>query len=127
MAIDLDPDNAVLYSNRSAAYLASGDAMSKALADSVKCIDLRPDWGKGYSRRGAAEHALGRFDAAIATFNNALRMDPNDKALQAGLVAAKQGQEKARLAKVEAARKEYEAFEAQKKAKLEMSDVLLDE
>jgi predicted TPR repeat methyltransferase len=91
----------------------------------VKCVDLRPDWGKGYSRRGAAEHALGRFDAAIATFNNALRMDPGDKALQAGLEAAKQGAERARIAKVEAARREYEAYEAQKKANLEQSDDLL--
>lgn len=88
---------------------------------------MRPDWSKGYSRRGAAEHALGRFDAAISTYQNALRMDPNDKALAAGLEGAKQGLERARVAKVEAARREYEAYEAHKKANLENSDELLDE
>ncbi len=103
LALELDPDNAVLFSNRSAAYLASGDAKSKALVDANKCVDLRPDWGKGYSRKGAAEHALGRFDAAIATFKNALRMDPSDKSLIAGLAAAKEGAEKARLAAAEVA------------------------
>ena len=35
-AIDLDPDNHVFYSNRSACYMKS-DSISKALKDSEKC------------------------------------------------------------------------------------------
>ena len=92
-AIELDPDNAVYYSNRSAAYLAMGDARGKALHDANKCIELKPDWWKGYSRKGAAEHALQRFDAARATFNEGLRLDPeNSSLLQAAEEAYAAGQ-----------------------------------
>ena len=63
-AIELDPDNHVLWSNRSAAYLKLGDAKSKAYRDAARCVELAPAWPKGYSRRGAAELALGRFDDA---------------------------------------------------------------
>ncbi|TMW56732.1 hypothetical protein Poli38472_006742 [Pythium oligandrum] len=82
-AIELDPDNAVYYSNRSAAYLAMGDERGNALRDADKCIELRPDWWKGYSRKGAAEHALQRFDAARATYQKGLELDPDNTSLLA--------------------------------------------
>mmetsp|Transcript_53835 Transcript_53835/g.122722 ORF Transcript_53835/g.122722 Transcript_53835/m.122722 type:complete len:565 (+) Transcript_53835:67-1761(+) len=117
MALELDPANAVLYSNRSAAFLASGEAKSKALVDAAKCVELRPDWAKGHSRLGAAQHSLGRFDAAIDTYKNGLRMYPSDKSLANGLAEAKKGQEKARVAEVEKARREYEAYQAAEAAR----------
>lgn len=80
-AIELDPDNAVYFSNRSAAFLAMGDARGKALRDAERCIELRPEWWKGYSRKGAAEHALLRFDAARATYNRGLELDPDNASL----------------------------------------------
>lgn len=52
-------DNKVYYSNRSAAYIKA-DSKSKALWDAEKCIDLAPDWVKGYSRLGAAQQSLKR-------------------------------------------------------------------
>lgn len=52
-AINLDPKDHVFFSNRSAAYLSKGDA-SSALADGQRCIELKSDWAKGYSRKGAA-------------------------------------------------------------------------
>ena len=66
-AIDIDPDNHVYYSNRSAAYMKA-DSKSKALRDAEKCVELAPTWPKGYSRLGAAQQSLKRFDAAIDTF-----------------------------------------------------------
>lgn len=56
------------FSNRSAAYLKLGNAKSKALKDAERCVELAPEWSKSYSRLGAAQHALRRFDAAIQTF-----------------------------------------------------------
>ena len=56
----------VFYSNRSAAYLQKGDADS-ALKDAESCIAAKPDWAKGYNRKGCAQHALKQYDEAIAT------------------------------------------------------------
>lgn len=65
-AIEVDPDNHIYYSNRSAAYMKA-DSISKALKDAEKCVSLAPQWAKGYSRLGAAQHGLGRLDAAVDT------------------------------------------------------------
>ncbi|KAG1699453.1 Hsp90 cochaperone [Phytophthora capsici] len=58
-----------------------GDARGKALKDAEKCIELKPDWWKGCSRKGAAEHALQRFDAARKTYNEGLKLDPDNQSL----------------------------------------------
>jgi stress-induced-phosphoprotein 1 len=58
-AIILDPTNHVLYSNRSGAYASLKD-FGKALADASKTTELKPDWVKGYGRKGAALHGLGK-------------------------------------------------------------------
>ena len=44
------------------------DSKSKALWDATKCVELAPDWSKGYNRLGTAQHALGRFEAAIDSY-----------------------------------------------------------
>ena len=48
-AIQLDPNNHILYSNRSAAYIKMGH-FSKALRDAIKAKELSPDWPKAYYR-----------------------------------------------------------------------------
>jgi stress-induced-phosphoprotein 1 len=57
-AIELDPSNHVLYSNRSASYASLRD-FDKALVDANKCVELNPGWSKGYGRKGAALHGIG--------------------------------------------------------------------
>jgi stress-induced-phosphoprotein 1 len=57
-AIELDPQNHVLYSNRSACF-ASLKEFDKALEDANVCVGLSPQWSKGYGRKGAALHGLG--------------------------------------------------------------------
>jgi DnaJ family protein C protein 8 len=103
-AIDLDPDNHVFYSNRSAAYMKD-DSKSKALKDAEKCVELAPDWAKGYGRLGAAQQGLKRFDAGEDSFKKGIELDPNGKALWASLKSCQ------------------EAHEADKKAKCEMGKI----
>eukprot|EP00550_Attheya_septentrionalis_P011410 CAMPEP_0198306124 /NCGR_PEP_ID=MMETSP1449-20131203/58240_1 /TAXON_ID=420275 /ORGANISM="Attheya septentrionalis, Strain CCMP2084" /LENGTH=628 /DNA_ID=CAMNT_0044008671 /DNA_START=641 /DNA_END=2527 /DNA_ORIENTATION=+ len=62
-AIEIDDKNHVYYSNRSAAFLKSGDA-NKALSDAEVCLDLNSEFAKGYSRKAAALFALRKFTAA---------------------------------------------------------------
>ena len=44
-ALELDPDNAALYSNRSVAY-ARHNKFAEALDDAEKAIELNPTWAK---------------------------------------------------------------------------------
>ena len=47
----------VNFSNRSAAYLMTGD-YERALADANMCIKLKKDYNKGYLRKGSAYLAM---------------------------------------------------------------------
>jgi stress-induced-phosphoprotein 1 len=87
-AINADGTNHVYYSNRSAAFLKKGDA-NNALEDANSTIAINPDFPKGYSRKGAALHALKRYNDAIAAFEQGLAKFPNDAALKSGLESAK--------------------------------------
>ncbi len=74
----------VYFSNRSAAYLSKGDAAA-ALQDAEQCIASNPTWPKGFSRKGAALHALKQYDEAQSAYEAGLAVAPEDAALQAGL------------------------------------------
>jgi protein-histidine N-methyltransferase len=82
-AIEEDAKNASLYSNRSAAYtsLQKGD---NALADASKCIELRPDWHKGYLRRADALEKMYRYPEAKQAYEAGLKIDSEDALLKDG-------------------------------------------
>jgi stress-induced-phosphoprotein 1 len=73
-----------VFLDRSAAYLSKGDAAS-ALADADQCVTLKPNWSKGYGRKGAALHALHRFHDALDAYNKGLEVEPDSAALREGL------------------------------------------
>merc|ERR1719387_2516206 len=84
-AIGHDPNDHVFYSNRSACYASSSPPdYGKALSDGEKCVSLKPDWPKGYSRKGLAEFNLGKLPEAEATYAAGLELAPADAALQEG-------------------------------------------
>ncbi|KAG1672946.1 hypothetical protein FOA52_012391 [Chlamydomonas sp. UWO 241] len=85
-AIKEEPDNAVLYSNRSAALLKLAK-YPKALDDADTVIRLMPDWDKGYFRRGAVLEAQERGAEALATYQRALEINPDSKELAAKITA----------------------------------------
>lgn len=91
-AIAIDAQNHVLYSNRSAAE-AKLENYKEALDDAKKCVELKPDWAKGYSRLGAAYHGLGEYPRAIEAYEQGLKVDPNSEQLKEALQEAKDAQE----------------------------------
>uniref|UniRef100_A0A453AW74 Uncharacterized protein n=1 Tax=Aegilops tauschii subsp. strangulata TaxID=200361 RepID=A0A453AW74_AEGTS len=56
-AIEHDPNDATLFSNRSLCLLRMGDGQ-RALLDALDCRGMRPDWPKAYYRQGAALMSL---------------------------------------------------------------------
>ena len=86
-AIQLDPANHILYSNRSAALIKLGQ-FSKALKDAVKAKELNADWPKAYYRQGVALQCLARHAEALGAFANGLAQDPKSPQLLDGLVEA---------------------------------------
>lgn len=87
-AIDLDSANHVLFSNRSAAYAKQGK-YDVALEDAETVVRLKPDWPKGYSRKGTALLYLQRNQQASEAFQSGLALDPNNQQLKEGLTESK--------------------------------------
>ncbi|KAF9438615.1 Hsp90 cochaperone [Entomortierella beljakovae] len=92
-AIELDPSNHVLYSNRSACFASLKD-YEKALVDGEKTVELKPDWAKGYSRKGAALFGLGRYPDANDVYEAGLKLEPTNTLLQKSLQETQQAMEK---------------------------------
>lgn len=119
--IELDPDNYILYSNRSAAYMKA-DSISKALHDAEKCVELAPAWAKGYNRLGVAQQRLTRFDAAIDTFKKGIELEPNNQALWAALKACEEASKADKAARCQAAAVERAAEEARLRRRNEVRE-----
>lgn len=79
-AIELDTQNHVLYSNRSAAYCKAG-SFGDALKDADKTIELNSVWAKGYSRKGAALMGLQKYPEAHEILSKGIALEPNNAAL----------------------------------------------
>lgn len=95
-AIALDPQNHVLFSNRSAAHAKSGNYIA-ALEDAEKTVTINPTWSKGYSRKGSALAYLGKYDDAIAAYEKGLQLDPSNQQLASGLAEVRKQVVEAKL------------------------------
>lgn len=92
-AIKLDPKNCSLYSNRSLTFLKMHQYYF-ALEDAKETIRLKPDWAKGYFRKGEVEFATFNFTDAILSYRMALSLHPNDPAITAALARTCQERKK---------------------------------
>lgn len=77
-AIELEPNNAVFYANRSLAHLRM-EAFGSALEDGISAVKSDPAYLKGYYRRAAAQMSLGKFKKALSDFELVAKRRPNDK------------------------------------------------
>jgi len=91
-AIELNPNDHVFYSNRSASYASLGK-FEEALEDAKKCVSIKPDWAKGYTRKGLAEYYLGLYDEAEATYKKGLELEPNNAQMLEGLQKAQEAKQ----------------------------------
>ena len=80
-AIALDPSNAVYFSNRAAAHAALG-RFQEALDDSFEVTSLRPEWVKGWVRRGGALAGLGKHEEARKAYLKASQLDSGNADVQ---------------------------------------------
>ena len=55
-ATEETPTDHTIYGNRAAAYHQMGK-YDEAMTDAEKCIELKPDWSKGYQRKAMALQA----------------------------------------------------------------------
>ncbi|RMZ57494.1 hypothetical protein APUTEX25_003737, partial [Auxenochlorella protothecoides] len=74
-----------LYSNRAACYTKLG-AWSEGLKDAEECIRLKPDFSKGYSRKGHLQFFMKEYAKARATYEEGLTHDPHSAELKEGLI-----------------------------------------
>ena len=77
-AIALDPTEHVYYSNRAASYTALNKT-ADAIQDANKCIQMKPDWPKGYSRLGAAQFIAKNYEEAAKAYAAGLALEPESK------------------------------------------------
>ncbi|KAL2137267.1 hypothetical protein VTI74DRAFT_4998 [Chaetomium olivicolor] len=91
-AIALDPTNHILYSNRSAAYASKKD-WDNALADAEKTTELKPDWPKGWGRKGTALYGKGDLLGAHDAYEQGLKIDPNNAGMKNDLASVKKAME----------------------------------
>jgi tetratricopeptide (TPR) repeat protein len=82
-AIDLNPNDHILYSNRSGAYASNGEYV-KAKQDAFKCISLNPQFAKGYGRLGLALYFLKEYKDSIKAYEKGLAIDSQNETLLAG-------------------------------------------
>ena len=83
--------NANLHANRSA-VLVTLKRPEEALADADLCIQIKPGWGRGHSRKGNALHAMcktgaDRWEEAKAAYTRALEIDPANETVRGALQA----------------------------------------
>ncbi|KAB7504811.1 Serine/threonine-protein phosphatase 5 [Armadillidium nasatum] len=77
-AINLNPNIAIYYGNRSFAYLKT-ECFGYALQDATKALELDKTYIKGYYRRASAYMSLGKFKLALKDYETVYKTRPNDK------------------------------------------------
>ena len=79
-AIEIDPSDPILYSNRSAMHLNLAE-YDQAITDAEKAISLKPDYAKAYLRKGKALEGQQRLQEALDTYKLGLEKDKTNAQL----------------------------------------------
>eukprot|EP00281_Chroomonas_sp_CCMP1168_P025722 CAMPEP_0206235828 /NCGR_PEP_ID=MMETSP0047_2-20121206/13372_1 /ASSEMBLY_ACC=CAM_ASM_000192 /TAXON_ID=195065 /ORGANISM="Chroomonas mesostigmatica_cf, Strain CCMP1168" /LENGTH=574 /DNA_ID=CAMNT_0053660087 /DNA_START=184 /DNA_END=1905 /DNA_ORIENTATION=+ len=82
--IAFDPTSHVMYSNRSAAH-AHMRRFGKARDSAAQCVELAPDWWKGYVRFGQAVEMVDGAASAFDVYMRGVRLSPGNPKLEGKL------------------------------------------
>ncbi|EPY30055.1 TPR domain protein, conserved [Angomonas deanei] len=88
-SIELDPQNAVYFSNRAAAYTHVKDYKS-AIMDCERAIAINPNFSKPYSRLGTAYFYEKDYASAVDAFTKAKELDPDNASYKEDLERAEE-------------------------------------
>mmetsp|Transcript_69186 Transcript_69186/g.218860 ORF Transcript_69186/g.218860 Transcript_69186/m.218860 type:complete len:297 (+) Transcript_69186:125-1015(+) len=73
-----------VYSNRAACYTKLV-AFNEAKKDAETCIELKPEFAKGYSRKATVQFFMKEYDKAMETYQAGLAKDPESDELKDGI------------------------------------------
>ena len=76
-AVEENPTDQTIYGNRSASY-HNLKKYNESLADAEKCIEIKPDWGKGFQRKAMALQGLRKLEEALEAYEEGLKLDPGN-------------------------------------------------
>jgi tetratricopeptide (TPR) repeat protein len=93
-ALELDPGNAILYSNRSATHFNLRQ-FAESLEDAESAILCDEKWWKAYKRKGLALIHMQRYDEAIEALEAGLQIIGKNAEMEKNLEFAKACQEQA--------------------------------
>lgn len=93
-ALELDPGNAILYSNRSAAHFNIRQ-FSESLEDAESSILCDSTWWKAYKRKGLALIHMQRYEEAIEALEAGLKIVGKNAEMEKNLEFARACQEQA--------------------------------
>ncbi|KAM9761813.1 small glutamine-rich tetratricopeptide repeat-containing protein alpha [Menidia menidia] len=91
-AIALNPQNAVYYCNRAAAYSKLGN-YAGAVQDCELAIGIDPNYSKAYGRMGLALASLNKHTEAVSYYKKALELDPDNDTYKTNLKIAEEKME----------------------------------
>ncbi|KAL7722222.1 TPR repeat protein [Entamoeba marina] len=83
-ALKRNPNDHLSYSNRAACYQKLGEH-SYAIKDADKCIEIKPDFIKGYNRKGFSHYCMKEYHKALAEYEKALKIDSSNQEALSGI------------------------------------------
>ncbi|XP_028855562.1 small glutamine-rich tetratricopeptide repeat-containing protein alpha [Denticeps clupeoides] len=88
-AIAINPQNAVYYCNRAAAYSKLGN-YAGAIQDCEMAIGIDPNYSKAHGRMALALASLNKHTEAVGYYKKALELDPENETYKSNLKIAEQ-------------------------------------
>jgi len=79
-AIKRNPSDHTIYTNRAQSYIKLM-ALPEALKDCEECLRLKPDFVKGFLKKGQVHFMMKEYQKALQTYEHALELDPNNSEL----------------------------------------------